>query len=838
MGKIFNHVKVNLLTNDIVRFEYSPDDHFSNQESLFVSNKKVSNINLAFVGNENISFEYLGFIFTFNESDPLHTLLVTKENKVVYKFKDIKNSGELPLPNKTPVVFPLMDSPRLLIPEEGYVKDNSGFILEKNVKDLYLLLCNNDYKKLRKQFISLTGRNEMPRIKNFGLFSSRYFKYSQKSAMGMIRNYEKHKIPLDTFVLDTDWRDMEKLVGCGYTVNEKLFPNLQEFYHFAHSHNVQVMMNDHPLPIAKNVSALEKEEIEYRQSNLTYFYNKGLDGWWYDRNWSSKLNTVNKNIASETLGNYLFNDVTKQFHLGFVLDQDVYTRSLIMSNINNIHNGAYKEIVDSRSHRYSLQWSGDTHSDEQTLRNEIVNLNKCANNMIAYYSSDIGGHIGDPSKAQYIRWMEYGALSPVMRPHCANIVKKFREPWNYDKSTLEICKNYINMRYRLLNVFYTASYKHVDEGLGVCSPLYLFYPNDKKVYKEETSYLINNNILVSPISGADKPRSLVKKDFVKKLKLTIYPNNNFKGPKSYSRFVTSFKDIEQFYREVKAKNRNVNEFSFRYKGDLVVKHEMELALKNDVAVKVIINNKEVFNDLAFHSSELNELIKLRKDKHYHITVEAIQTRKDKLIDLIVYKLLKNNKTKIYLPKGEWYNVTHRNVYQGKRYIKEKYKLDEVPLFVKAGSLLALYKTVDNISNMSLKNVVYDYYPSRKTEIKDFFYEDDGITTGYMIGECRKNYYSTNFENGKYVIKLDKSENLVDDNIKTRNVIFKAHIRDMETIDKVIINGEPVKFKRHDHNKKVMPFLDNEFAKDSKTLTFKFKQNLTENYVIEMIVREK
>lgn len=838
MNNIFKHLRVNLLENDIIRFEYSPNDNFVDKETLFVSNKKPSFEELKFSKNNTVKFTYSNFVFEFDENDPLNTLIVIFNNTVVYKYHEIKNSGELPLPNKTPMIFPLMDSPRLLLPEDGYVPNNNGFILEKDVKDLYLLLCNNDYLKLRKQYIQLTGINEMPRLKNFGLFSSRYFEYTQKSAMDMIRAYEQHKIPLDTFIVDTDWRDMEKLAGCGYTINEKLFPNMPEFFRFAHQHKVQVMMNDHPLPLRSDLTALDEEEIEYRTENLTKLFKIGLDGWWYDRNWTCKLNSVDKNIASESIGNYLFHDVTKQFNLGFTLDPQVYERNLVMSNINNVENGYYKSILDSRSHRYSLQWSGDVCVQEQPLRNEIVNLNKCANNMIAYYSSDIGGHEGTPTKAQYIRWMQYGAFSPVMRPHSTKNVKKYREPWAYDKSTLDITRNYIYMRYRLLNSFYTAAFKNVDSGLGICSPLSLYYPSDKRCYKEDTSFIINNSILVSPVTGTEKPKELSSKEFTKKLRVTIYPNAEFKGPKFYSKSVKSFKDIEKFYKNVKTKHKRVKKFSIRVKGELLFKNDYQLAINNELNSRVYLNKKEVFNNNGWTVAKIIEFASVKKNKRYQLEIDMLQNRKPTEISIIFYKLLKNRKQKIYLPEGEWFNIFHRNVYQGKRYIKEKFKLDETPVFVKAGSLLALYKKVDNISNMSLKTIVYDYYPSKKVELNDYFYEDDGITTGYQIGEYRKNFYKTSYKDDRYVIELKGSNKILDDDIKIRDCFFKVHVRDNETIEQVLVNGESLKFKRHDHNKKALPFLDDKFARDSKTLTFKFRQTIKDDYKIELIVRHK
>ena len=823
MEKQFKHLKIYILKNDVVRFEYSPKDHFTCQESLFVANKVVSFDDTQLNGS---SFSYKGFEFNFDESNPLNTLTVTKNGAVVYKYKEIKNSGELPLPNKTPEIFPLMDSPRLLIPESGYVKDNEGFILEKDVKDLYLLLCEKDYLKLRRQFISLTGKNKLPRFRNFGLFASRDFKHTKKSAIEMIQKYEANGIPLDTFVIDKEWEDPEQPE---YTVNEKLFPNIEDFFRFAHKRKIQVLMNNQPLPFSDTSTVLDKEEIEHRNSNLIKLYSLGLDGWWYTDNSKGKLRSIDRAISSKSLENYAYFDISKQFNLGFTLDPEVYERGLIMIGGS----------PDSRSHSYPLQYGAHTKANEQSLRYEIVKMNKLANNMVAHYSSDIGGYTGNPSKNQFIRWFEFGAFSPVLRPQCASSEKKSREPWAYGKETLDICKRYINMRYALLNSFYTASFKNIENGLGVCSPLYLYNPEDKRCYKEEATYMIGNSILVSPVSGAGKPHSLKDKHFVNKLRLTIYPNANFKGPKSYTRIVKSFTDFRKFYSEINSKFPSVKTFSFRFKGDLKLKSEYQLAIKNAVKSRVFLGNKVIFDDFKSHTESFTVLEKIKKNRTYKLILESVQTRRLRECDLIIYKVGKPTaKTKVYLPEGEWFNIFHRNVYQGKRYVKEKYKIDETPVFVKAGSLIPLYKKLGNTSSLSFKTVIYDYYTSKKEDLRDFFYEDDGISTAYHIGEYRKNEYRTHFENGRYIIELKGNDKVLEDEVKVREAFFKAHIRDNETIEKVFVNGQLVKFKRHDHNKKAVPFLDAKFARDSKTLTFKFKHVIKEDCKIELVLKEK
>ena len=825
MQKVFKHLKIYTLENDILRFEYSPEDHFVMQDTLYIATKKLSNEEIEFKVGEKVEFSFKGYDFSFDENDPLTTLVVLKDSKVVYKYKDIRNTGELPLPNKTPEIFALMDSPRVLIPDGGYTPEADDFVIENDVKDLFLLICEKDHLKLRRQMISITGKNKLPRFRNFGLFASKEYPYTQKEALESIQKYESKNIPLETFVLCSN-----ELKDKDYNVNPKLFSNIEDFIRLAHKRNIQVVIADKPHPYSDTSKVFDKDEIAFRNNALLRFYSQGLDGWWLQRSEKNKPRTGNRSISAESVENYAYFDISRQFALGFTLDPDVYERIAVLS--------AIQDDLDSRGHVRSLQCGHHVKSDEQSLRNEIVNLNKYSNNMVAHYSPEIGGTEGDPTKNQYVRWMQFGAFCPILRPHSIASEKKSKEPWSYDKASFEICKIYINMRYALLNVFYTASFKNIETGLGVCSPLPLYYPDDKKCYKADASYLIDGKVLVAPLSGAGRPRSLKAKSFIKGLKLTIYPNQNFKG-KSYTRAVKSFEDISKFYNSVKAKNPDVKKFSFRYKGDLKLKNEFQLSIKNAVKSRVFLNNKLVFSDFDNHKDSFSEVARIKRNRTYKLVAETVQRRRAQLFDLVIYRVPKPTaKAKIYLPEGEWFNVFHRNVYQGRRYVKEKFRIDEMPVFVKAGSLIPLYKKITNATKLSFKTAIYDYYTSKKEDIHDFFYEDDGITTAYLIGEYRKNEYRTHFENGRYIIEFKGNDKLLDDELKVREVFFKAHIRDNETIEKVLVNGVSVPFKRHDHNKKATPFLDSKFARDSKTLSFKFRHVIKDDYKIELVVKEK
>lgn len=129
--------------------------------------------------------------------------------------------------------------------------------------------------------------------------------YLLKEAEQMILDYEKHDVPLDNIVIDTDWRRARDR-GIGYEINTELFPDMKAWFEFAHDHHVEVMFNDHPEPAEGADNLLSPVEMAYRDENLTALLEMGLDTWWYDRNWSTKLETPVASVAAETRGNVCF----------------------------------------------------------------------------------------------------------------------------------------------------------------------------------------------------------------------------------------------------------------------------------------------------------------------------------------------------------------------------------------------------------------------------------------------------------------------------------------------------------------------------------------------------
>ncbi|MFN0081858.1 MAG: TIM-barrel domain-containing protein [Ferruginibacter sp.] len=181
------------------------------------------------------------------------------------------------------------------------------------------------------------------------------------------------------------------------------------------------------------------------------------------------------------------------------------------------------------SHRFAGLWTGDNSSDWDFLKINItqtLSLGMCG---VVINGQDIGGFetaIDGGSWASpelLIRWTTLGAFLPWFRNHYVRKGRKeFQEPFMYEewfneykggvlpqpqelyKIVLPICKYYIELRYRLMQVFYDAMFENSINGLPICRPLFLNDYTDKSLFSENKDYLANEFfvskfILVAPI---------------------------------------------------------------------------------------------------------------------------------------------------------------------------------------------------------------------------------------------------------------------------------------------------------------------------------------------------
>ena len=87
---------------------------------------------------------------------------------------------------------------------------------------------------------------------------------------------------------------------------------------------------------------------------------------------------------------------------------------------------------------------------------------------------------------------------------------------------------------------------------------------------------------------------------------------------------------------------------------------------------------------------------------------------------------------IFLPPGEWIDYFTGQKYSGDKTIKEKYPLDRMPVFVKAGAIIPMQTNLQYSDQRPLDTLVVDIYGSQAGSFN--LYEDDGVSLDYKSGK--------------------------------------------------------------------------------------------------------
>jgi alpha-glucosidase (family GH31 glycosyl hydrolase) len=374
--------------------------------------------------------------------------------------------------------------------------------------DGYYFAYGNDYKAALKDFITVFGPIPMIPRWALGFWHSRYFAYRDTEFVALAKRYRRAGIPIDVMVIDTDWR---KTWG-GYDWNRELFPDPRGALRALHRMGLRVTLNDHPgydnfdsLPdgdthipeIRRRLGALphqgqwacdwsRKEAVKtWRDVLLGPPFDMGMDFWWVD-GW------IKPPFAVTPLGQSCKMGTNSQFwvnhHYYETASEKTDRRGLILSRWGGIGD-----------HRHPVQFSGDTYSDWATMREQVDYTARSGSLGVAYWSHDIGGFLGkEIDEELFLRWVQFGALSPVFRTHSDHGV---REPWKFSVNAVRVFRKAARARTALAPYLYHLVAEAHKTGLPLCRPLFLEFPDDARAHTAPVEYMLGPDLLVIPADG-------------------------------------------------------------------------------------------------------------------------------------------------------------------------------------------------------------------------------------------------------------------------------------------------------------------------------------------------
>lgn len=102
----------------------------------------------------------------------------------------------------------------------------------------------------------------------------------------------------------------------------------------------------------------------------------------------------------------------------------------------------------------------------------------------------------------------------------------------------------------------------------------------------------------------------------------------------------------------------------------------------------------------------------------------------------------------YFPKGDWYDLNTKQKYEGGKKHTIRMTLDEIPIFVKGGTILPLAEPVEYITPQTVLNVTCHVFGTPTKTVTLF--EDDGETFNFEKGDFNRIELSWNKNKGKFV----------------------------------------------------------------------------------------
>ncbi len=368
-------------------------------------------------------------------------------------------------------------------------------------QDWYFFGAGRNYKAALGDYTALCGPIPLPPRFALGAWWSRYWSYTSEQFKDLIRQFNRHGVPLDVLVIDMGWH----LKGwTGYTWNPKYFPHPAHFLAWVHEQGLKVTLNVHPhqgvgnhekawkaFARAMGKDPAKEKRIPLDVSNPRYMRayfdllhhpleKEGVDFWWID--WQQGTRSGIPGLDPL----FMFN------HLHFLdAGRNPAKRPLILSR-----------WAEPCGHRYVLQFSGDTWSTWASLDFQPYFTATAGNIGASWWSHDIGGHMPGPVDPEiYTRWVELGALSPVLRTHTTQNPKAERRIWAYQEPFYRAMKKAFLLRYALIPYIYTMGRKCHDTSIPLCRPLYLEHPFEEEAYLHPDEYYFGDDLLVAPATA-------------------------------------------------------------------------------------------------------------------------------------------------------------------------------------------------------------------------------------------------------------------------------------------------------------------------------------------------
>lgn len=547
-----------ILTDGLIRMEYSENGIFEDRPTLFASNRLFPKPNFTLTEDTSkvkIETKYFKLIYRKNKpfkgsslmpDTNLKVELVSTNKSWHYNHPEVRNFGtpgkELTDENgKINFVKGLysIDGFSCIDDSKTEIVLESGDIIKrpKDTIDLYLFVYQNDFGKCLIDYFNLTGFPPMLPRYALGNWWSRDIGYSSEELKQLVKDFEDNNIPISLILLNHEWHinefNNQKDIKSGFSFDLEKFPNYMQSINEIHNNNIKIGLSIDP---TDGIYPYEKNYIEYKNflgsdSEIVPF--NAFEG----KTYIAYFNFLIKPLLEMGIDAFWINNNDLPRDKQAVLN--IYHSANVMNFNKRIMLLTNSALV--APHKYPILYSGNSIVNWNTLKKVPFHNLSSTNIGVSWWSHDIGGfHKGIEDNELYTRFVQLGVFSPIFKFGSAKGSYYKREPWLWEVKTYEVVKSYLILRHRLIPYLYTEMYKYHKNGIPLIKPLYYKVPKmyDDTIYRNE--YYFGSEFFVSPIidrKDADMNRVVHRFYLPEGTWYEFFSGKKFIGGKRYLYFV-------------------------------------------------------------------------------------------------------------------------------------------------------------------------------------------------------------------------------------------------------------------------------------------------------------